>query len=121
MPPTVGPLTAPTCLFCKMLAGEVPADVVAETGLSLAFRDINPQAPTHILCIPRRHVQNLKELAEYPEELADVIALAGSVAEEEGLDRGYRMVANTGSQAGQTVFHAHVHVLGGREMTWPPG
>jgi histidine triad (HIT) family protein len=109
------------CLFCRMLAGEVPMDVVRETGLSVAFRDINPQAPTHVLVIPRRHVENLGALAEYPEELADVVALGSSVAEEEGLDLGYRMVANTGELAGQTVLHAHLHVLGGRRMAWPPG
>ena len=109
------------CLFCRMLAGEVPMDVVRETGQSVAFRDIDPQAPTHILVIPRRHVANLGALAEYPEELADVVALAASVAEEHGLEAGYRMVANTGALAGQTVFHAHVHLLGGRRMEWPPG
>jgi histidine triad (HIT) family protein len=109
------------CLFCRMLAGEVPMDVVRETGLSVAFRDNNPQAPTHVLVIPRRHVENLGALAEYPEELADVVALAASVAEEDGLGPGYRMVANTGALAGQSVFHAHVHLLGGRRMSWPPG
>lgn len=118
---TPAPQIAPTCLFCRMLAGEVPLDILAETGDSVAFRDIHPQAPTHVLVIPRRHVQNLAELAEYPEELADAVALAGSVAEEQGLDRGYRLVANTGSQAGQTVHHAHLHLLGGRAMEWPPG
>jgi histidine triad (HIT) family protein len=104
-----------------MLSGEVPMDVVRETGLSVAFRDVNPQAPTHVLVIPRRHVENLGALAEYPEELADVVALGSSVAEEEDLEPGYRMVANTGELAGQTVFHAHLHVLGGRRMAWPPG
>ncbi len=114
-------MIAPMCLFCRILEGEMAADVVRETGLSLAFRDISPQAPTHILVIPRRHVQNLPDLAEYPEELADTVALAGSIAEEEGLDQGYRLVANTGSQAGQTVYHAHLHLLGGRDLGWPPG
>jgi histidine triad (HIT) family protein len=109
------------CLFCRMLAGEVPMDVVRETGQSVAFRDINPQAPTHVLVIPRRHVESLGALAEYPEELADLVALGASVAEEEGLDEGFRMVANTGELAGQSVFHAHLHVLGGRRMAWPPG
>lgn len=114
-------MTAPMCLFCKILEGEMSADVVRETGLSMAFRDLHPQAPTHVLVVPRRHVANLFELAEYAEELADVVALAGSIAEEEGLDRGYRLVANTGSQAGQTVYHAHLHLLGGRDLGWPPG
>jgi histidine triad (HIT) family protein len=109
------------CLFCDMLEGTVPMDVVRETGQSVAFRDINPQAPTHVLVIPRRHVENLGALAEYPEELADLVSLGTSVAEEEGLEAGYRMVANTGEQAGQTVFHAHLHVLGGRRLSWPPG
>jgi histidine triad (HIT) family protein len=90
------------CLFCDMLEGKVPMDVVRETGQSVAFRDINPQAPTHVLVIPRRHVENLGALTEYPEELAD-------------------LVANTGELAGQTVFHAHLHVLGGRRLSWPPG
>lgn len=115
------------CLFCRILAGEVPADVVRETGLSLAFRDITPQAPTHVLVIPRRHVATLADLAEYPEELADAVSLARSVAEEERhdgrsvADGGYRLVANTGSGAGQTVLHAHLHLLGGRDLGWPPG
>ena len=112
---------APDCLFCGMLAGSVPMDVVAETGQSIAFRDINPQAPTHVLTIPRRHVADLGALAEYPEELADVVALAQSVAQEAGLEAGYRLVANTGAGAGQTVFHAHLHLLGGRPLRWPPG
>jgi histidine triad (HIT) family protein len=109
------------CLFCDMLEGTVPMDVVRETGQSVAFRDINPQAPTHVLVIPRRHVENLGALAEYPEELADLVSLGAAVAEEEGLEAGYRMVANTGEQAGQTVFHAHLHMLGGRRLSWPPG
>ena len=109
------------CLFCDMLEGKVPMDVVRETGQSVAFRDINPQAPTHVLVIPRRHVENLGALAEYSEELADVVALGASVAEEAGLEAGFRMVANAGELAGQTVFHAHLHVLGGRRMAWPPG
>jgi histidine triad (HIT) family protein len=114
-------MLAPMCLFCRMLEGEVPTTVVAETPSSLAFRDIDPQAPTHVLVIPRRHVQNLGELAGYADELADLVGLAARVAEDEGLDKGYRLVSNTGSQAGQTVHHAHLHVLGGRGLTWPPG
>ncbi len=114
-------MIAPMCLFCRILEGQVPATTVAETPLSLAFRDIDAKAPTHVLVIPRRHVPDLGELAEYPDELADVVALAARVADDEGLDHGYRMVANTGAGAGQTVFHAHLHLLGGRELTWPPG
>lgn len=110
------------CLFCRVLGGEVPANVVYESEHSVAFRDIDPQAPTHVLVIPRRHVANLAQLAEASAgELADLIAGAAAVAEQEGLARGYRTVANTGPDAHQTVFHAHVHVLGGRVMAWPPG
>jgi histidine triad (HIT) family protein len=109
------------CLFCRIVAGEVPADVVAETEHSLAFRDISPQAPTHALVIPRRHVPDAASLAAAsPDELADVVTLAAAVAESDGLP-GYRLVANTGAAAQQTVFHCHVHVIGGRELTWPPG
>ena len=112
--------TTADCLFCAILAGDVPADVVAETERSLAFRDISPQAPTHVLVIPRRHVANAAELAAAsPEDLADAYALVASVAEQEGLD-GYRTVTNTGASAQQSVFHCHFHVLGGREMSWPP-
>lgn len=112
---------SPDCLFCRILDGGIPATVVAETEHSLAFRDVDPQAPTHVLVIPRRHVENVAALADAaPDELTDVVRLAKRVAEQEGL-AGYRMVANTGAQAHQTVFHAHVHVLGGRDLTWPPG
>lgn len=114
-------MVAPMCLFCTILEGGLTADVVRETELSFSFRDLNPQAPTHVLVIPRRHVANLAELAEYAAELADVVSLAGSIAQDEGLDHGYRVVANTGSQAGQTVYHAHLHLLGGRDLEWPPG
>ncbi len=112
---------APMCLFCRILDGGLDATVVARTGSSLAFEDIDAQAPTHVLVIPRRHVQNLGELTEYADELADLVSLAAAVAERAGLDKGYRIVANTGSEAGQSVYHAHLHVLGGRPMAWPPG
>jgi len=109
------------CIFCRIVAGEIPADVVAESGHSLAFRDLQPQAPTHVLVIPRRHVPDLAGLAAASaEELADAVALAARVADGEGLP-GYRLVANTGEAAQQSVFHAHVHLIGGRELTWPPG
>lgn len=117
----MGSVIAPRCLFCRIIRGEIPATVVAQTPRSLAFRDIDAKAPTHVLVIPRRHAQNLGELAVYAEELADVVSLAAKVAADEGLDHGYRLVANTGSGAGQTVFHAHLHLLGGRELGWPPG
>jgi histidine triad (HIT) family protein len=111
-----------SCLFCGILAGDVPADRVAETDLALAFRDITPQAPTHVLVIPKVHAPTLVELAEsHPESAIGVLTLAGQVAGQDGVGDGYRLVANNGAAAQQTVFHAHVHVLGGRELTWPPG
>ena len=113
--------TSADCLFCRIVAGGIPADVVAESEHSLAFRDVEPTAPTHVLVVPRRHVADLAALgAVSADELADVVALAARVAEQEGVP-GYRMVANTGAAAQQSVFHAHVHVIGGRTLTWPPG
>ena len=111
------------CLFCRIVAGEVPADIVAENSRAIAFRDVNPVAPKHSLAIPREHLENLAEVAaKSPETLADVVSLAAEVAAAEGIaDTGYRLVANTGRDGHQTVFHAHVHVLGGRSMGWPPG
>ena len=109
------------CLFCRIVEGGIPADVVCESELSLAFRDIDPSAPTHVLVVPRRHVADLAALASASAaELADVVALAAAVAEREGLP-GYRLVANTGAAAQQSVFHAHLHVVGGRPLSWPPG
>jgi histidine triad (HIT) family protein len=109
------------CLFCRILEGSIPSDVVAETDHSVAFRDVDPKAPTHVLVVPRRHVPDLAGLAAASaDELADVVALAARVAEQERLP-GYRTVANTGAAAQQSVFHAHLHVLGGRDLTWPPG
>jgi histidine triad (HIT) family protein len=109
------------CLFCRVVAGGVPADVVARTEHSLAFRDIDPAAPTHLLVVPTRHVSDLAALGTASaDELADVVALAARVAQSEGLP-GYRLVANTGAAAQQSVFHAHLHVIGGRSLTWPPG
>ncbi|KGN34634.1 HIT family hydrolase [Knoellia sinensis KCTC 19936] len=113
--------TSPECLFCRFVSREIEPDVVAETPHSLAFRDIEPQAPKHVLVVPKRHVENAGELAENPLELADVVGLARDVAASEGLDAGYRLVFNTGVEGGQAVFHAHLHVLGGRRMQWPPG
>ena len=113
----------PDCLFCKIVAGEIPANLVAESGRTIAFRDINPQAPTHVLVIPREHYPELATMgAADGELLAEVVAQAHRVAEAEGIaSSGYRVVVNTGIEAGQTVFHAHAHVLGGRRMAWPPG
>ncbi|HWH27696.1 MAG TPA: histidine triad nucleotide-binding protein [Mycobacteriales bacterium] len=110
------------CLFCRIVAGEVPADVVHETERTLAFRDIGPQAPTHVLVVPREHHADAAAVVDAdPGLLADVMAAAVDVARRAGLDGGYRLVANTGDDGGQTVPHLHVHVLGGRRMTWPPG
>ncbi|GAA4767951.1 MULTISPECIES: histidine triad nucleotide-binding protein [Streptomyces] len=111
------------CLFCKIVAGEVPATVVRETDTTVAFRDINPQAPSHVLVIPKAHHRDAAALAaEAPETVADLLREAGRVAADERIDEtGYRVVFNTGSGAGQTVFHAHAHVLGGRGLAWPPG
>lgn len=111
------------CLFCKIVSGDIPAERVAESDHTLAFRDINPQAPTHVLIIPKEHHDNLGALADADSAvLAEVAAQARRVAEAEGIaGTGYRVVFNTGAEAGQTVFHVHAHVLGGRRMTWPPG
>ncbi|WP_228982561.1 histidine triad nucleotide-binding protein [Streptomyces sp. DH12] len=111
------------CLFCKIVAGEVPAQVVRETETTLAFRDINPQAPTHVLVIPKVHHPDGAALAAAaPEIAADVLRETGEVAAQEKIaGSGYRVILNTGTGAGQTVFHAHAHVLGGRGLEWPPG
>ncbi|RSN12746.1 histidine triad nucleotide-binding protein [Nonomuraea sp. WAC 01424] len=111
------------CLFCKIVAKEIPADIVYENARALAFRDINPQAPTHVLVIPRAHHADGAALAAADDGLADdVLKAAHAVAVQEGVaEGGYRIVFNTGAGAGQTVFHVHAHVLGGRGLTWPPG
>ncbi|MGK5533508.1 HIT domain-containing protein [Streptomyces sp. URMC 129] len=111
------------CLFCKIVSGDVPATIVRETATTVAFRDINPQAPCHVLVIPRVHYPDAASLAAAePAVAADVLREAGEVAAEEEVDgHGYRVVFNTGAGAGQTVFHAHAHVLAGRGLAWPPG
>jgi histidine triad (HIT) family protein len=111
------------CLFCKIVAGEIPAVVVHETPTTVAFRDTNPQAPTHVIVVPRQHHPDVAALAEADLALAgDLLRAATAVAEQEGLpEPGYRLVFNTGPGAGQTIFHVHCHVLGGRPFTWPPG
>ena len=113
----------PDCLFCAIAAAEIPATIVSSNERTVAFRDINPQAPVHVLVIPRAHHPNLAELAAAEASLlAAVAAHAHEVAVAEGIaDDGYRVVFNTGPYAGQTVGHVHAHVLGGRPMTWPPG
>lgn len=111
------------CLFCKIASGEMAAKVVMQDDDVIAFHDIHPQAPTHILVIPRRHVTSLAHATEQDEALLGKLMLAvRRVAEDAGLvQSGYRVVLNTGAGAGQSVFHMHVHVLGGRRMKWPPG
>ena len=115
--------SVPECLFCGIAAGEIPATVVLDGKRVLAFRDVNPQASTHVLVIPRDHYPNVAALAVAGDGLLDeLITEAHQVAVAEGIaDSGYRIVFNTGPEAGQTVGHVHAHVLGGRPMTWPPG
>jgi histidine triad (HIT) family protein len=113
--------TETDCLFCKIVSGEIPGDVVHRTEHTVAFRDINPQAPLHVLVVPREHQPNAGALAEAdPVATAELVTAAKAVAAAEGYD-DYRLVFNTGADAGQTVFHAHLHLLAGRGFTWPPG
>lgn len=111
------------CLFCKIVRGEVPADIIRESERTLSFRDINPQAPTHVLVVPKEHYLDTMAAAAKDSGLLDEIAReAHEVAKADGVaDSGYRLVTNNGSGAGQTVFHLHCHVLGGRGLNWPPG
>jgi histidine triad (HIT) family protein len=111
------------CLFCQIVAGEIPADIIHRDEHSIAFRDINAQAPTHVLVIPREHLESLDEASRQDEAmLGHLLRVAARVANEQGLtESGYRTVINTGAGAGQSVFHLHLHVLGGRTLSWPPG
>jgi len=109
-----------SCLFCKIASGEVPSKKVFEDERIFAFEDINPQAPTHILVIPKKHFQDMHEGAQDPGLLGDILARSASIARERGIPE-YRLVSNSGGIAGQAVFHLHFHVLGGRRMGWPPG
>ncbi|NOZ09864.1 MAG: histidine triad nucleotide-binding protein [Gammaproteobacteria bacterium] len=111
------------CLFCKMVSGDIAPDTVYEDDDILAFRDINPQAPTHILLIPKRHIASLNEMSTEDVILIGKLSLtAKALAEQEGIaEPGYRTVMNCNAEAGQTVFHIHMHLLGGRPMGWPPG
>ena len=116
-------MTDPNCLFCRIVRGEVPAEIVHDDDLILAFRDINPKAPTHILLIPRRHVASAAELTEDDGDmLGRLFATAAQLARDAGVaERGFRLVTNSGPAAGQSVDHLHFHLLGGRTMSWPPG
>ncbi|MCW2814586.1 MAG: histidine triad protein [Nocardioides sp.] len=110
------------CLFCKIVAGEIPAEVVHTTERTVAFRDVNPQAPTHVLVVPKDHYADAAALAAGdPETSAELVRTAAAVATAEGHGADYRLVFNTGAGAGQTVFHTHLHVLAGRDLGWPPG
>jgi histidine triad (HIT) family protein len=111
------------CLFCKIVAKQIPAAIVFEDDRLVAFKDINPQAPTHVLVVPRRHIATLNDLAKEDDALVgEMVRRAAAIARDHGHDaRGYRTVLNCNAAAGQTVFHIHLHVLGGRTLTWPPG
>jgi len=110
------------CLFCRILRGEVPAKKVYENEHTLAFDDINPQAPTHVLIIPKKHIAGLKEASGEDAELVGQCHLAAAeIARQRSIEQGYRTVLNVGAGAGQSVFHLHVHLLGGRPLHWPPG
>jgi histidine triad (HIT) family protein len=111
------------CLFCKIVGEDLSADIVYESDSLIAFRDINPVAPTHILLIPRRHIATMNDLQDGDAALVgELFATAANIAADEGLSEdGYRVVMNCNEAAGQSVFHIHLHLLGGRQMTWPPG
>ena len=111
------------CLFCKIIERQIPASIVYEDDRVLAFNDINPQAPTHVLLVPKRHIASLNELQPGDDQIVgEMVRRAAALAKERGIaERGFRTVFNTNREAGQTVFHIHLHLLGGRTMTWPPG
>ena len=110
------------CLFCKIIAGEIPSKKVFEDELAFAFRDINPQAPSHVLIVPRKHISSLAHAGEEDQALLGHLHLvAARIAESDGLMKGFRTVINIGADGGQTVDHLHIHLLGGRAMSWPPG
>ena len=110
------------CLFCKIIAGEIPSAKVYEDDTVFAFRDIDPQAPVHVLIVPKEHIASAKEINETNSAVvAHIFEVAAKIAKDEGLDDGYRIVNNCGDSAGQTVKHLHFHLMGGREFTWPAG
>ncbi|RLA29659.1 MAG: histidine triad nucleotide-binding protein [Gammaproteobacteria bacterium] len=116
-------MTESDCLFCKIIADEIPADIIHESPDAIAFRDINPQAPTHVLIVPRRHISTINDLDESDTDAVGQLFLAArNIARQEGFaEDGYRVTMNCNAAAGQTVFHIHLHLLGGRNFTWPPG
>lgn len=110
-----------SCLFCRIVAGGIPATIVGQDDRYVAFRDINPQAPTHVLCIPKQHIASLND-ADDDDLMGGLLRFGARIARAEGIaERGWRAVLNTNAEAGQTVFHVHLHVLGGRRLSWPPG
>lgn len=110
------------CLFCKIIAGQIPSKKVYEDEKAYAFEDIRPQAPTHVLIVPKKHIVDIKEASEADAELIGYCnIIAAKIARERDLKRGYRTVYNVGPDAGQTVFHLHLHLIGGRKLSWPPG
>ena len=112
----------PTCVFCRIVAGEIPARKVYETGTLLAFHDTSPKAPTHILLIPKKHIARLADITDEDAALMGQLILAArDVAAQQGVSDGFRLVSNNGADSGQSVFHIHWHLLGGRRMAWPPG
>ncbi len=112
----------PDCLFCKIVDGTIPASRIYEDEFCIGFPDINPQAPTHILVIPKQHISSTeKTVAKDSALMGHLMSTSAAIARKEGLDKGYRIVVNTGDDGGQTVNHLHLHLLGGRHMTWPPG
>ena len=119
---TISSMTSDSCLFCKIVAGQIPSKKVFEDEHTYAFEDIDPKAPTHVVIVPKRHVIDLKEAtAEDAEAIGQCNLAAARIARERGLETGYRTVFNVGPDAGQTVFHLHLHLLGGRKLGWPPG
>lgn len=116
-------MAASDCLFCKILDGEIPADIIYESDTVVAFRDINPQAPLHVLIIPRKHIATINDISETDEAtVGSLYSAASEIARSAGYaDDGYRVVMNCNEAAGQTVFHIHLHLLAGRSLSWPPG
>ena len=116
-------MSDPDCLFCKILAGDIAADIIYESDTAIAFRDVNPRAPTHVLIVPREHIATINDINPEQEAIVgSLFSAARAIAAQEGLsDDGYRAVMNCNAGAGQTVFHLHLHLLGGRILGWPPG
>jgi histidine triad (HIT) family protein len=111
-----------SCLFCKIIKGEIPSTAVYQDEFEYAFADVNPKAPVHILIVPREHISSLADADEKNRELlGHMLLAAATIARDKGLDKGYRIVVNTGDDGGQTVNHLHLHLLGGRPLAWPPG